>query len=413
MRAPRRLPTARRPPRPGAFEIARSHQPPRASADAAVTVQVVSSIASIAPAAWNALAGTQPFVRYEFLNALHETGCASPATGWAPQYLLLMQDGKLEGAMPLYLKGHSYGEYVFDWSWADAYRRHGIEYYPKLLCAIPFTPVGGPRLLARTAEQRAHLAAAALALAVELEVSSVHCLFPPEEEARHFEHVGMMMRHGVQFHWTNAGYTSFDDFLASMNHDKRKKIKQERRKMRETGITFEWRDGREITESDWAFFYRCYARTYREHHSTPYLTLPFFRRIGEAMPENLVMIVASRDGKPIAASFNMRDETSLYGRSWGAIEHHPVLHFETCYYQVIEYCIARGVATLEGGAQGEHTKLARGLLPVQTRSAHWIARRDFASAIENFLERETEGIAHHLDELNERAPFKALPAEGA
>jgi predicted N-acyltransferase len=236
----------------------------------------------------------------------------------------------------------------------------------------------------------------------------VHCLFPPEEDAQHFEGVGMMMRHGVQFHWTNAGYTSFDDFLASMNHDKRKKIKQERRKIREAGITFEWREGNEITDSDWSFFYRCYARTYREHHSTPYLTLPFFRRLGATMPENLVMVIASREGKPIAASFNMRDETSLYGRYWGALEHHPVLHFETCYYQVIEYCIARRVTTFEGGAQGEHTKLARGLLPVQTRSAHWIARRDFASAIESFLERETEGIAHHLDELNERAPFKNL-----
>jgi predicted N-acyltransferase len=345
-------------------------------------------------------------VRHEFLDALHETNCAVPDTGWAPQYLILRESGALAGAMPLYLKGHSYGEYVFDWSWADAYHRHGIEYYPKLLCAVPFTPVSGPRLLTRTPLHREPLITAALALAAELEVSSLHCLFPPDDETQALAAHGMMIRHGVQFHWRNAGYATFDEFLAGLNHDKRKKIKQERRKVREAGISFEWRAGRDITESDWAFFYRCYARTYREHHSTPYLNLQFFKRIGRTMPENLVLVLAYREGRPIAASFNMRDETRLYGRYWGAVEHHPVLHFETCYYQVIEYCIAHGIQTFEGGAQGEH-KMARGLLPVETRSAHWIARRDFASAIENFLTRETRGIAHHLDELNERKPFKS------
>ena len=329
-------------------------------------MHVASSIASIDPGAWNALAGTQPFVRHEFLNALHETGCASPETGWGPQYLLLMDRGELAGAMPLYVKGHSYGEYVFDWSWADAYRRHGLEYYPKLLCAIPFTPVSGPRILARSADARSHLAAAALTLAHELGVSSLHCLFPPDEDAEPLTRSGMMERHGVQFHWSNADYASFDAFLADMNHDKRKKVKQERRKVREAGISFEWREGREISEADWAFFYRCYKQTYREHYSTPYLNLAFFRRIGETMPDNVTMVIAKRAGKPIAASFNMRDSTTVYGRYWGAIEHHPVLHFETCYYQVIEYCIARGIAVFEGGAQGERTKLARGLLPVET-----------------------------------------------
>ena len=371
-----------------------------------MTVQVVSSIASIPAHVWNALAGSQPFLRHEFLNALHETGCASPDTGWGPQYLLLMDGDTLQGAMPLYLKGHSYGEYVFDWSWADAYRRHGLEYYPKLLCAIPFTPVSGPRILATTPEARKYLATAALQLARELDVSSLHCLFPPEEDAEALTNAGMMVRHGVQFHWHNGGYSTFDDFLAQMNHDKRKKVKQERRKVRDAGITFEWREGLEITDADWAFFYKCYARTYREHYSTPYLNLEFFRRIGRSMPDNITMIVAKRNGKSIAASFNMRDATTLYGRYWGAIEHHPVLHFETCYYQVIEYCIAKGLAKFEGGAQGERTKLARGLMPVETRSTHWIARRDFARAIEDFLERETVGIEHHIDELNERAPFK-------
>ena len=374
-------------------------------------MHVVSSLASIAPAAWNALAGPQPFVRHEFLHALHETRCASPETGWGPQYLVLMDGATLAGAMPLYVKGHSYGEYVFDWSWADAYRRHGLDYYPKLLCAIPFTPVSGPRILAATPEARGHLAAAALTLARELDVSSLHCLFPPDDDAAALAGVGMMERHGVQFHWTNAGYASFDDFLAGMNHDKRKKVKQERRRVRDAGITFEWREGREIGEADWAFFYRCYARTYREHYSTPYLNLAFFQRIGETMPDNVTMVIAKRAGKSIAASFNMRDATTLYGRYWGAIEHHPALHFETCYYQVIEYCISRGIGKFEGGAQGERTKLARGLLPVQTRSLHWIARRDFAHAIEGFLAQETHGVADHIDELNERAPFKGVSGE--
>jgi predicted N-acyltransferase len=403
--APRRAPSGVA--APGAHEIARAHERGTRAAKDGVALEVAASLDAVSPNEWNALAGEQPFLRHEFLHALHETGCASPKSGWGPQFLLLREGGSLAAAMPLYLKGHSYGEYVFDWSWADAYQRHGLEYYPKLLCAVPFTPVAGVRLLATSDVQRRQLVEGAFVLAGELGVSSLHCLFPLEQDAEVFSERGMMMRSGVQFHWQNAGFGSFDDFLAAMNHDKRKKIKQERRKVAEADITFEWREGGAIRDEDWSFFYRCYARTYREHHSTPYLNLAFFRRIGETMPENLVMVIASRAGRPIAASFNMRDSTRLYGRYWGALEHHPVLHFETCYYQVIEYCIARGIAVFEGGAQGRH-KIARGLLPVETRSAHWIARRDFASAIENFLARETEGMAHQIDELSERTPFKAL-----
>jgi predicted N-acyltransferase len=375
-----------------------------------VTIDVVTSLAHLRAADWNTLAGTDPFLRHEFLNALHETGCAAPRSGWAPHYLLMKERGAVVAAMPLYVKGHSYGEYVFDWSWADAYQRHGLDYYPKLLCAIPFTPVTGRRLLGHKASDRKRLAAAALTLAQELDVSSLHCLFPEAEDAEVLETSGMMVRHGIQFHWANAGYASFDDFLGGMNHDKRKKIRQERRKVHEAGITFEWREGTEISDRDWSFFYKCYTRTYREHYSTPYLNLDFFRSIGRTMPENLLLVIASREGRPIAASFNVHNGVRLYGRYWGAIEHHPVLHFETCYYQAIEFCIARGIQLFEGGAQGERTKLARGLLPVETRSAHWIARRDFADAIESFLERETRGIAHHLDELKERQPFKEAAA---
>ena len=385
---------------------------PRRRAAAPAGVEVVSSLSAVSPEEWNALSGSQPFLRHEFLHALHETGCAAPDTGWAPQFLIVREHGRLAAAMPLYLKSHSYGEYVFDWSWADAYDRHGLEYYPKLLCAIPFTPVLGPRLLARTPAHREKLATAALALAEELGISSFHCLFPTGQDAEALVQHGLMVRHGVQFHWSNGGYASFDDFLATMNHDKRKKIRQERRKVREAGITFEWREGRDITHADWAFFFRCYTRTYREHHSTPYLNLDFFERIGRALPEHVMLVLAYREGRAIAASFNVREPARLYGRYWGAIEHHPSLHFETCYYQAIEYCIARGIQAFEGGAQGEH-KMARGLLPVETRSLHWVARRDFASAIETFLARETRGIAHHMDELNERTPFKDVPADGA
>jgi uncharacterized protein len=378
---------------------------PEATTQPRETLEVASSISSIEPAAWNALAGDNPFLRHAFLDALHETDCAVPAKGWAAQYVLLKQDGVLKAAMPLYLKGHSYGEYVFDWAWADAYYRHGLDYYPKLLCAIPFTPVRGPRLLVSAPEHRPRLIAAALALSKELRASSFHCLFPDDADVDAFESSGLMLRHGVQFHWRNAGYATFDDFLGSLNHDKRKKIRQERRKVREAGITFEWHEGTDITDADWTFFYRCYARTYREHHSTPYLTPAFFQRIGRAMPENLVLVIAYRNGRPIAASLEVHNGTRLYGRYWGAIEHHPVLHFEACYYQVIEYCIARGIQVFEGGAQGEH-KMARGLMPVETRSAHWIARREFATAIERFLAKETRGIEHYIDELNERKVFR-------
>lgn len=370
-----------------------------------MTIEVVSTLASVEPADWNRLAADHPFLRHEFLSALHETGCATAATGWAPQYLLLREDGRLAGAFPLYLKTHSYGEYVFDWAWADAYRRHGRNYYPKLLSAVPFTPVTGHRLLADTPAQQAELLDAAMELARKLRVSSMHILFPFAGEAAFLAERGLMLRNGVQFHWTNHGYRNFDEFLAVLNHDKRKKIRQERRKVREADISFTWLEGTEIAEADWQFFIRCYQHTYAEHRSSPYLNLEFFTRIGQSMPENLVLIVARRGGRPIAASFNVRNRERLFGRYWGALEHHPALHFEACYYQVIEYCIARGLAVFEGGAQGEH-KMSRGLMPVETFSAHWLADPAFAAAVEEFLGRETRGIGHYLDELGEHSPFR-------
>lgn len=374
-----------------------------------MTVEILSSLADINPGQWNRLNCGNPFLRHEFLHALHETGCASEQTGWAPRYLAAFDaHRRLTGAMPLYVKSHSRGEYVFDWAWADAYQRHGLEYYPKLLSAIPFTPVTGPRILADSDAVADLLAAKVLDVARDSDASSLHCLFPLEEQTRRFADKGMMVRHGVQFHWINEGDANFEQYLARMNHTKRKKIKQERRRVIEAGITFRWLEGEAITEDDWAFFARCYARTYREHHNTPYLNLEFFQRIGKTMPENLLLIIAEREGHRIAASFNVRgyaDGGRLYGRYWGALEHHPMLHFEACYYQTIEYCLARGIAVFEGGAQGEH-KMARGLMPVQTSSVHWLAHPQFSEAVEAFLARETKGISHYIDELREHAPFR-------
>jgi hypothetical protein len=363
-------------------------------------VKVVDSLDGVDAAEWNALAGGQPFVRHEFLCALIATGCAVARTGWAPQFLLVRRAGALVAAMPLFAKSHSYGEYVFDWAWAEAYERHGIDYYPKLLGAVPFTPVRGPRLLGKEPDL---LLDAALALARD--TSSLHILFPRDDEIPHFVAQGMLIRRTVQFHWRNAGYADFDDFLRRMTHARRKNIRQERRRVREAGVRCTWVEGPALERRHWEFFNRCYRRTYAEHRSSPYLSLDFFLRVGAALPDNLALLVAEREGRPIAAAFFFKDETTLYGRYWGAIEHVPLLHFECCYYQAIEYAIRHGLKLFEGGAQGEH-KLWRGLLPVEAPSAHWLAHPKFARAVESFLEREGAGIARYVDELCEHTPFK-------
>ena len=371
-------------------------------------IRVVESLAGVPAAAWNCLAGADPFTSHEFLCALIDTGCASARSGWQPQILLLEKGGTLAGAMPMFLKSHSYGEYVFDWAWADAYQRHGLEYYPKLLCAVPFTPVTGPRLLATGDAHRNKLAAAALEMSRE--VSSLHVLFPPAAEAGLLRDAGMLLRRTVQFHWRNENYADFDDFLSRMTRHRRKVIRQERRRVHEAGVTFRWLRGAQIERPQWEFFERCYRRTYAAHRSSPYLNLEFFLRLGATMPQHCLMIVAERAGKPVAATLNLVTEETIWGRYWGAAEHIPLLHFECCYYQAIEYAIANRLQFFEGGAQGEH-KLFRGLLPVETHSAHWLAHPSFASAIEDYLKRETAGINRYVDELNEHSPFKApLPS---
>lgn len=368
------------------------------------SMAVAESLSGIDPSEWNALAGTQPFVQHQFLSALIDTGCASRRSGWLPQFLILRRSGALAGAMPLFAKSHSYGEYVFDWAWAEAHERHGLDYYPKLLSAIPFTPVRGQRLLAREDGSRRALAAAALDMAKN--VSSLHVLFPTEHEAQLLRGEGFLIRRTVQFHWRNEAYGDFEAFLARMSHSRRKNIRQERRRVREAGIGFRWLQGDAIERRHWEFFNRCYRNTYAVHGSSPYLNLEFFQRIGSSLPRNTAMVIAERDGRPLAAALFLLDETALYGRYWGALEHVPLLHFECCYYQAIEFAIARGLDTFEGGAQGEH-KLFRGLLPVETLSAHWLAHPQFARAVENFLEREGSGIARYVDELCEHSPFKS------
>ena len=366
-------------------------------------VRVLQSLAEVPAATWNSLAGEQAFLRHEFLYALEETRCVGAETGWYPQYLSAWRDEKLVGALPLFLKTHSYGEFVFDWAWAEAYARHGLEYYPKLLVAAPFSPVSGARLLAEDAAVRALLIRSAIHAAQDF--SSLHVLFPWAEEAAEWKEHGCMLRQGVQFHWKNDRYTCFDDFLKTLTQPKRKKISQERRRVRDTGLVMGWKTGGEIGQSDWVFFHRCYSLTYAAHRSTPYLNLEFFQKLGKTMAQHVCMVVASREGEPIAAALNFYDSQRLYGRYWGAVEYVPGLHFEVCYYQAMEFCIANGIEWMEGGAQGEH-KLARGFLPVQTWSAHWLRHPEFADAVDRFLAREAQGIAGYLDELNERTPFK-------
>ncbi|WP_426193111.1 GNAT family N-acetyltransferase [Massilia sp. DWR3-1-1] len=374
---------------------------------------IVSSLSEIGREAWDALVAAQerpnPFLSFAFLDALHASGSACAESGWQPQFIVLYEGegdaATLAAALPMYVKMHSYGEYVFDWAWAEAYERNGLDYYPKLLSAIPFTPVTGPRLMAVDARTRAALLEVLVATQQASPVSSTHILYPPEEQAQLLADAGYMLRSGVQFHWLNQGYRDFDAFLATLEQKKRKNIRAERRKVREAGVTMRRVRGVDATDADWRLFNRCYRHTYAAHRSTPYLNLDFFQRIGRDMPANILLVIAERDGAPIAAALVIHSDQVLYGRYWGELEHVPCLHFEAAYYQPLEFCIEQGIAVFEGGAQGEH-KMARGFLPTRTWSAHWLAHPAFADAIERFLERENGGIDDYIDELTDRSPFR-------
>lgn len=368
----------------------------------------MSGMAGFNMAEWDALAGSQAFLKHAFLHALEASGCVSANTGWQPHHLGLWRNGRLAAAMPLYIKSHSYGEYVFDWRWADAFEQAGGNYFPKLLCAIPFTPVPGLRLLANSAQDRATLIQAAIGFASQAGLSSFHCLFPDATQNTALAQAGLMQRQGYQFHWHNAGFSDFDDFLSTLTHDKRKKIRQERRKVSDAGMRFETRCGKDIHESDWAFFHQCYVQTYRLHRSTPYLNLAFFLQLAELLPQHTMLVTGHRNTQPVAAALNLYDQQRLYGRYWGALEYIPGLHFEACYYQGMEFCIAKKLEIFEGGAQGEH-KLARGFMPVITQSWHWLADNQFGQAVGDFLRREGHAVENYINELE--GPYKKQPGQ--
>jgi uncharacterized protein len=432
-------------------------------------IRVYETPLEIDPEAWNALLarqnaadGLNPFMRHEYLAALHQSGSAIPGTGWTPRFVTIWQGEHLAAGCALYLKDHSYGEYVFDHAWASAYRQHGLQYYPKALVAAPFTPVPGARLLARTTAERLLLINALIAWCEQEKLSSLHLLFATEEDVLACREAGLMLRHTVQFHWSNkpqaaalqgsptsslrhdrelsarqeahralpqahglAGYSDFDEFLMSLSQEKRKKIRQERRKVAEAGVTFRCSLGKDIASHDWDFFYQCYERTYYEHGNAPYLSRDFFQRMQDTMPENWLLFVAEHNAangikQPVATSLiaisvgntgtEAQDDKQkvAYGRYWGAIARVDCLHFEACYYQPLAWCIAHGFSRFEGGAQGEH-KMARALLPVKTSSAHWLAHPAFADAVERFLEREGDGIASYMEDLERRSPFREKP----
>jgi uncharacterized protein len=373
-----------------------------------VEIHVVDSLDDIPAHDWNRLAGDNPFVRHGFLAALQETGCAVKRTGWRAHHLILKRGDEFAGAMPLYLKAHSRGEYVFDHAWADAFERHGVRYYPKALSAVPFSPVSGPRLIAADHEDRVLLARGAIELTRRLDISSLHVLFPQEQDIEALTDAGYMLREGVQFHWENApdgGFADFDAFLATMSHDKRKKVKQDRRRVADAGVTYTWLRGAEIDQAALDFFYDCYENTYREHWNPPYLTREFFGRIHADAPGSMLLVIAEADGQRLACALNMIGGDVMYGRYWGTREFISGLHFETCYMQGIAYCIANKLARFEGGAQGVH-KMSRGMLPTPTWSAHWIADQRFAHAISEFLDAETEAMDQHIEELEAHTPFR-------
>ena len=381
--------------------------------------RVFSAPQAVDASAWNALLDNEPdpspFMRHEYLSGLHESGSAREATGWQAQFVTLWRGDVLHAACPMYLKSHSYGEYVFDWAWANAYAQHGLDYYPKALVAVPFTPVPGARLLARDPASRAALVKTLISHTRQEQLSSLHLLFAQPNDIEACHAAGLMLRHTVQFHWTNADakgqpFDDFEHFLASLQQEKRKKIRQERKKVAGAGVSFRWSRGADISEADWDFFYRCYERTYLEHGNAPYLNRDFFRRMAATMPQHWLLFIGEREGLPMACSLIGIDEHSrvAYGRYWGALERVDCLHFEACYYQPLAWCMAHGFVRFEGGAQGEH-KMARALLPVKTTSAHWLAHPAFADAVERFLEREGQGIGEYLDHLALRNPLKAAP----
>jgi predicted N-acyltransferase len=372
----------------------------------------LATLSAVDAADWNRLTGGNPFLKHEFLIALEHSGCVGPGTAWRPAYLVARDDAGLAGAMPLYLKNDSHGEFVFDWSWADAYERAGRAYYPKLVASVPFTPATGARVLLRPDAEAAlaeTLIRGARSLAEELGASSLHVLFPTDGERELLGSEGFLTRKSCQFHWHNDAYVDFDDFLGRFSSAKRKKAKRERRRVAEAGIEFEHLRGDEPTPADWDAIFEFYSQTFLRRGRPPYLNRAFFAEIATTMPESLLIVLARYRGAPIAAAICFRSRTTLYGRYWGSAADFHSLHFETCYYQGIEYCIRERLTVFEPGTQGEH-KISRGFTPHATWSCHWLRDADFHGAIANFLVRETRHVDAYIDEVDEHVPYRRTDA---
>jgi len=371
-----------------------------------ILARLASGVGAVDAKSWNVLAGGDPFLGHAFLASLEDSGSVGPGTGWTPAPLLVEQDGTLLAATPSYLKSHSQGEYVFDHAWADAWQRAGGSYYPKLQIAVPFTPVPGPRLLGSRPQQ---LLAAAEALTVQNDLSSAHITFIDEAGAAACQEHGWLIRHGLQYHWFNRGYATFDDFLAALSSRKRKTIRKERIAARE-GLEFRALRGGEIGKADWDAFWAFYQDTGSRKWGHPYLTRSFFDLVSERMGDAVLLFLACSEGAPIAGALNFIGPDTLYGRYWGCTEDVPFLHFELCYYQAIEWACANGLACVQAGAQGEH-KLARGYEPVVTRSAHFIPNASFRAAVADYLENERSGVDSEIEWLREGLPYRSSPSE--
>lgn len=374
------------------------------------------TILRLPAASWNQLiTDSNPFLRHEFFAALESTGCVGGQSGWYPQYLLVFEDSSrstLIAAVPLYLKTHSYGEYIFDWAWANAYQHAGLEYYPKLVAAVPFTPASGPRLLLSghvNDNQILPLVTDAIFSQAEtLQCSSVHWLFCPEQQATDLRKQGYLKRKTYQYHWVNQGYRDFDDYLANLSAKKRKNIRHERRDVERSDITIDILNGNDVTPALWNTFYQFYIDTIRNHGAMPYLNADFFHAVGKNMADNVLLFLASHENRPVAGALFFHSADTLYGRYWGSLQSFDKLHFELCYYQAIEYCIQHGLQYFEAGAQGHH-KLSRGLLPTPTYSAHWLKHPQFNNAVAEYLQHEENNMDYEMDKLNEHTPFKASP----
>ena len=377
---------------------------------------VIQQIKDIPAGQWNSVTGTgNPFLRYEFLAALEQHHCVGEHHGWLPRHIAAYDDdNKLAGLVPLYLKDNSYGEFVFDWAWADAWHRAGKPYYPKLVAAIPFTPATGPRLLVHPLAERTRvvksLVEAALALTEQTGSSSLHWLFTDKRDTDTLVEQGFMRRTGCHFHWSNQHYRNFDDFLSRLTSRKRKKIRRERRHVEEAGIQMEIVHGREATEEQWHSMHYFYRTTFEKKSGMPTLSAGFFHEISRTMGDQVVLVFATHQGKAVAGAIMLRGDDALYGRHWGCLQEFHSLHFETCYYQGIEYCIEHGLSLFEPGAQGEH-KISRGFLPTLTWSAHWIRDDDFRPVIERYLLQEHELVIDYYNELSETSPFKKAGVE--